>query len=78
MTGPEAGDAFLEDVMAASIIEGDGRDQGQKKGQAIESVSNKDSHQAGNAYMKKIVFHGDERHECLHYWGLKMLVDPVE
>jgi len=26
----------------------------------------------------KILFDGDIQHELSHYWGLKMLIDPVE
>ena len=78
MTGPQTSDALFKYVMATGIIKGDGCGQGQKKNQTIQPVCNKDSYCTCDAQMVEVMLHGHKHHEGLHYWGLKMLVDPVE
>lgn len=78
MTGPQTSDALFKNVMATGIIKGDGHPYCEKKGRSLKPVYSKDGHDTGYPQMIKIMLHGHKDHERLHYWGLKMLVDPVE
>ena len=78
MTGPEAADSFLKNIMAAGICEANGCAQRQQESNPITFINDQNGNQAGNAYVDEILLDGDKQHELAHYSGLKMLVDPVE
>ena len=78
MTGPEAADPFLKNIVAAGIRQANGCAQRKYESKAITLVNNQNGDQTGNAYVDEILLDGDIQHELAHYSGLKMLIDPVE
>ncbi len=78
MARPLPGEKLLQYIMADKIVQADNGRRHEYKYETAFFEKEKHRYKRNDSKGIKIFLDGDEMHEFLHHWGLKMRVDPVE